>query len=265
MYCPRLFATVLLASRLPFSTAGPHLLFESAFAVNFGFASSWPLEVLSAAQWLPLLSFEGARLLPLRRHPVSTGFVDSSPPRRPFDFFPGFFFVGGAASTSSPRLVSTRFVDRRIPFVSAARVRSAFRASARASVRGARLLPPPRFESTASCRLFFFPLSAPPGCCCPPAGPSRGRGFYHRRVVSQLRPADSVFRSFSSSGVPTAVAASPSRSRGRGMYRPSTVPEGSQLASSTPYFVFPSSRCSHRQRGFASPVRGGAASTTAAS
>ncbi|MFP2904585.1 hypothetical protein ACLESD_05920, partial [Pyxidicoccus sp. 3LFB2] len=27
------------------------------------------LEVLSAAQWLPLFSFEGARLLSLRRHP----------------------------------------------------------------------------------------------------------------------------------------------------------------------------------------------------
>ncbi len=43
--------------------SSPHSLSTSTCA------SSGPLEVLSAAQWLPLFSFEGARLLPLRRLP----------------------------------------------------------------------------------------------------------------------------------------------------------------------------------------------------
>jgi hypothetical protein len=56
---PRLSATVLLIAACCFQPAGLHLLFESESVVNFGFASSGPLEVLSAAQWLPLFLSRG--------------------------------------------------------------------------------------------------------------------------------------------------------------------------------------------------------------
>jgi hypothetical protein len=108
-----------------------------------------------------------------------------------------------------PRLVSTRFVDRRIPFVSTSRFRSWFRASARASVRGARLLPPPRFESTASCRLF---LSGTTWLLLPASRSVEGRGFYHRRVLSQPLWRLSYF--VCQPRRPMRI----SRSRGRGLY-----------------------------------------------
>jgi hypothetical protein len=69
LYRPRLFATVAALATAPFQLAGLHSLFESASAVNFDFCVLFGLEVFSAAQWLPLFSFEGARLLPLRRRP----------------------------------------------------------------------------------------------------------------------------------------------------------------------------------------------------
>jgi hypothetical protein len=95
----------------------------------------------------------------------------------PGQLHPGLFFGGGAASTSLPRLVSTSFGDRRIPFVSASR--SGARS---APVRGLRC---------------------------------RGRGFYHRRVLSQPLPADSFFLS----GTALAAAArQPVHRVGRGFY-----------------------------------------------
>jgi hypothetical protein len=58
-----------------------------------------------------------------------------------------------------------------------------------------------------------------------------GRGFYHRRVGSQHRPVDSVFRLSTSPEVPAASAASLFRPRGRGFYHHRV---GSQPTSSPP-------------------------------
>ncbi|MBZ4419255.1 hypothetical protein, partial [Myxococcus sp. RHSTA-1-4] len=55
---------------LPFSTGGAAFFIRVRIRCQLRLSRPrWPLEVLSAAQWLPLFSFEGARLLPLRRIP----------------------------------------------------------------------------------------------------------------------------------------------------------------------------------------------------
>jgi hypothetical protein len=125
--------------------SSPHPLSTSTFA------SSWPLEVFSAAQWLPLFLSRGRGFYRLAAVPVNCCFVDfpnrtarstSSRAflRRGSGFYHRRIFCQLASSTAVFRLS-----------VLLTRLRSAFRASARASVRGARLLPPPRFESTATC------------------------------------------------------------------------------------------------------------------
>jgi hypothetical protein len=90
---------------------------------------------------------------------------------------------------------------------------------------GARLLPPPRWESTAFVDP-LFPLSR--------LHRFRGRGFYHRRVESQLRVADSVFRLSTRPGASVAVATSPSCPRGRGFYHHRVQSQPPSLTPSSP-------------------------------
>jgi hypothetical protein len=94
----------------------------------------------------------------------------------------------GAEPTSLPPSLSTRFVDPSLPpFSSVAFATFAF--------RGRRLLPPPRWVSTPLVD-FVFRLSLLLGRGlrrqCDFAFPSEGRGFYHRRVRSQL-PSSTLF------------------------------------------------------------------------
>jgi hypothetical protein len=72
----RLSATVLLVAACRFQPAGLHLLFESESVVNFGFSSSRPLEVFSAAQWLPLFLSRGRGFYLFAASRVNRCFVD---------------------------------------------------------------------------------------------------------------------------------------------------------------------------------------------
>jgi len=79
-----------------------------------------------------------------------------------------------------------------------------------------RLLPPPRWESTSLADFFISSFTASAGASVASATSlfrPRGRGFYHHRVGSQPRTADSVFLHSASPENPTASAASPSRTR----------------------------------------------------
>jgi hypothetical protein len=76
LYYPRLFATVLPVAACRFQPAGLHLLFESESVVNFGFSSSGPLEVFSAAQWLPLFLSRGRGFYRFAATRVNQNLVD---------------------------------------------------------------------------------------------------------------------------------------------------------------------------------------------
>jgi hypothetical protein len=87
------------------------------------------------------------------------------------------------------------------------------------SFEGRRNLLPFRFLCQLASLTRFFPPAV--FCRLRDGSGSAGGGFYHRRVSSQLRFVDCLFRSVCCSRpeVPTASAVSPSRPRGRGMYR----------------------------------------------
>ncbi|MFP2908514.1 hypothetical protein ACLESD_26360, partial [Pyxidicoccus sp. 3LFB2] len=103
--------------RLPFSTGGAAFFIRVRVRCQLRLSRPLGLSKSSAppSGFRCFLS-RGRGLYRFAAVPVNRCFVDfpAEPP-----FLPGFFFVGGAASTSSPRFLSTRFVDRRIPFVGA--------------------------------------------------------------------------------------------------------------------------------------------------
>ena len=80
----RLLATVFFVAASPsFRPAGRQLLFQSgAYCQAAVFAVLLASGVFSAAQWLPLLSSGGARLLPLRRPPCQP-LLSLTPSTRP--------------------------------------------------------------------------------------------------------------------------------------------------------------------------------------
>jgi len=209
-----------------FQPAGLHLLFESASACNIRFrflaaSSKSPAPPSGFRCFLP----RGRGFYRFAAVPVNRCFV-TSPTEPPVLLLPGLFFVGGAASTSLPRRQSTRFGDRHIPFVGAAEPASEVPSAPVRGLRcegrgfyhhrvssqpllltlsslfseppgscrptgpssGARLLPPPRLESTPSADSFFPRSSFPPGPASGQTVCRAGRGFYHRRVLSQPLP-----------------------------------------------------------------------------
>jgi hypothetical protein len=204
LWLPRLVCYRTSTSRLlPVQLRGRLLYFEAALLSSgrCRFAAASPRLESTPRRCALFLPVEGARNLLRFRFPCQLASSTLFPPRP--DLSPvRLRRFEGRRLLPPPRWESTSLADF-VFRLSLLRPGPPSPVRLRLSVRGARLLPPPRWESTAfidsplPTHLASSPLRLPP---------CRGRGFYHRRVESQLCAFDSVFL--------LSAAASPSHSKG---------------------------------------------------